>query len=232
MQFNSPITKPKLYEVVADKIEKEILSDPSQVGRRMPSEQELADGFSVSRTVVREAVKLLVERKLVSVKNGDGVYAEKPGFDALAQVLLRIILMDEIEYGKINDMCLILEPAACRLAAENCKGRPELLRNLEKIYEDTVSYAEDCERRLHNDFEFHVEIGRLSGNPVLHCFITAVRQMTLLLREKPVSLPGGSSIGVELHGRILDTILEGDGDEVYKIMLSHLECCSQNSDLN
>ena len=47
-----------LYEQVADRLEQQILSHPDTVGTKLPSEQELAHGFSVSRPVVREALKL------------------------------------------------------------------------------------------------------------------------------------------------------------------------------
>ena len=66
-----------LYEQVADRLEQQILSHPDTVGTKLPSEQELAHGFSVSRPVVREALKLLKERQLVTVRNGEGVFVEQ-----------------------------------------------------------------------------------------------------------------------------------------------------------
>ena len=80
-----------LYEQVADRLEARILSDPDTLGHKLPSEQALADGFSVSRPVVREALKLLKERRLVSVRNGEGVFVEKPDASALAWFLLFLI---------------------------------------------------------------------------------------------------------------------------------------------
>lgn len=227
MRFNTPVSKPKLYEIVADKIELEILQNPDQVGQKLPSEQELATGFGVSRTVVREAIKLLEERHLVSVRNGEGVYIEKPQNDALAEVLRRIVLMDSIEPEKIYELRLILEPAACGMAAKNCAGNPESFARLEELYQDTVEYRYDKEKRVQNDLEFHVEIARLSGNPILLCFVNAVRQMIATLMDTAVSTTDGNDLGVKYHERILEVLKSGDEEEAYHAMESHLRGCSK-----
>ncbi len=227
MQFDTPVSKLKLYEIVADKIETEILRDPAQVGQKLPSEQELAAGFSVSRTVIREAVKVLEERHLVTVRNGEGVYIEKPENDALAEVLRRIILMDNIDAEKVYELRVILEPAACGMAARNCAGHPEAFSHLEELYHETVKYRYDQEKRVQNDLEFHVEIARLSGNPVLLCFVNAVRQMIAMLMKTAVSTTDGNDLGVMYHEKILEVLKSGDAEEGHKAMLSHLKGCSK-----
>lgn len=227
MRFDTPVSKPKLYEIVADKIELEILQNPDQVGQKLPSEQELATGFGVSRTVVRESIKLLEERHLVSVRNGEGVYVEKPQNDALAEVLRRIILMDSIDSEKIYELRLILEPAACGMAARNCAGHPEAFSRLEELFHDTVQYRDDKEKRVQNDLEFHVEIARLSGNPILLCFVNAIRQMIATLMDTAVSTADGNDLGVQYHQRILQVLKSGDEAEAFRAMESHLKGCSK-----
>lgn len=225
MQFETVLPRQKLYEIVADQIEQEILRHPQQVGERLPSEQELSIGFGVSRTVIREAVKVLEERKLVNVRNGEGAYIERPENDALADVLRRIILMRNIDSDNILEMRMILEPAACGLAAEKCANNPDALKKLESLYEETVKYQYDPEKRLQNDLDFHLEIARLSGNPILLCFVNAIRQMISQLMENAIETQAGNDIGVQYHQRILEVLRAGDREEAEKAMASHLRGC-------
>lgn len=64
-------SKQRLSDVVAQTLQDEILS--LAVGDRLPTEAELAERFEVSRTVVREATRLLVQRGLVTVSPGRGM---------------------------------------------------------------------------------------------------------------------------------------------------------------
>ena len=58
--------KDHLYEIVADKLENDIITGIF-TERRLPSEQMLSVRYGVSRTVIREALKILTERRMVSV---------------------------------------------------------------------------------------------------------------------------------------------------------------------
>ncbi len=64
-------SKQRLSDVVAQTLQDEILG--LAVGERLPTEAELAERFEVSRTVVREATRLLVQRGLVAVSPGRGM---------------------------------------------------------------------------------------------------------------------------------------------------------------
>ena len=66
------VQRTNLYEQIAEQLERAIVRPGVQVAKKLPSEQELARQFAVSRTVVREALKLLRERGLITQTNGDG----------------------------------------------------------------------------------------------------------------------------------------------------------------
>ena len=68
------IQKTNLYEESSEKLEQPIPSQTSAVGGKFPSEQELANGFCVVRNVIREALKVLSARGLITFKTGDGAY--------------------------------------------------------------------------------------------------------------------------------------------------------------
>jgi len=96
-KINYSVQRVNLYESIADNLEQMILNDSSQIGHRLPSEQTLAENFGVSRNVVRESLKILKERHLVSLRTGEGAYIEKPDNRSLTELLNRIILLDNVE---------------------------------------------------------------------------------------------------------------------------------------
>src|SRR5947209_12504866 len=65
-----PIQSVKVFEQVAEQIEKRILDGELHSGDRLPTERELAEQFHVSRTAVREAMKILAQKGLVDMRPG------------------------------------------------------------------------------------------------------------------------------------------------------------------
>ena len=64
MEKDKRVVRTRLYQQVADDIEEAILDGSYPPGSKLPSEQELADDYGVSRNVIREALKRLKERGL------------------------------------------------------------------------------------------------------------------------------------------------------------------------
>ncbi|MEO7581011.1 MAG: GntR family transcriptional regulator, partial [Massilia sp.] len=70
--------EPRLYRVVAVRIQDLIREDQIQAGERLPAERELAAKLSVSRASLREALIALELGGVVEVRGGSGVYVRKP----------------------------------------------------------------------------------------------------------------------------------------------------------
>lgn len=64
----------RLYQEIGNKIRADILNGQYRVGDRLPPERDIAEAFSVSRSVVREALIMLELEKLIEVRKGSGVY--------------------------------------------------------------------------------------------------------------------------------------------------------------
>ena len=88
-RFDFSLRRDKLYQQVADQIQELILTDSLRPGDRLPAERELAERMGVSRTVVREAFRVLCDRGLVKVKSGCGTYVQELSHkDAAASIEL------------------------------------------------------------------------------------------------------------------------------------------------
>src|SRR5215469_16452495 len=64
----------RLYEQIVHQIEESIVKGALKPGDQLPAERELAQQFGVSRTAVREAVKVLREKGLVEAYSGRGTF--------------------------------------------------------------------------------------------------------------------------------------------------------------
>jgi GntR family transcriptional regulator, transcriptional repressor for pyruvate dehydrogenase complex len=130
-------------------------------GSRLPTENELAGRFGVSRTVVREAVARLKSGGLVESKQGSGVYVREPN----AEMPFRIAAQDESIESVLHivDLRRGLEGEAAALAAERCTRAQlaEIRGALREIAREEATGRDGVDA----DMGFHRAIARASGNP-------------------------------------------------------------------
>src|SRR5262249_45389122 len=91
MKTFTKLQRKPLPEMVAGEIETAIIEGTFAVGGQLPSEQQLANQFGVSRNVVREAFKFLKERGLIEIMNGSGAYVKHPSYTPTSDALGRYI---------------------------------------------------------------------------------------------------------------------------------------------
>ena len=219
------LQKTPLYEQVADLMEQQILTQYED-GYRFPSEQQLADQFNVSRTIVREALKLLKERGLVDSKTGSGAYVTKPDSHNISNVMHRIIRMDQIDYNDVFDLRIILETAAAIQAAK--KATPEQLAEMHDYLEKMRDLNLDPKTRSHYDFAFHYMIAKASQNPLLAIVTEAVGDVCREIISKAILVPGGVQDGIIRHENIYQLLCKHDSESIQEAIAGHLERSRKN----
>lgn len=219
------VAKVNLYEQIADKLESLILSS-GYTEEKLPSEQALAEQFSVSRNVVRESLKLLKERGLIESRNGTGSYITKPEAVNLSDVISRMVVMDNIDYRAIYDVRIILETAACRSAAK-CVTEKEL-EEMERLLERLKDRSLTVWERRETDFAFHEKIAEATGNPLLTVLVQAMKNIFIEMIEKGIFMTGGIDDAIVRHARIMDALKAHDAEQAEKAMSDHLEFSKKN----
>jgi GntR family transcriptional repressor for pyruvate dehydrogenase complex len=213
------VNKTNLYEQIAGILEQAIIGSEIKA-EKLPSEQELSKRFKVSRTVIREALKVLKERGLIQPKNGEGSYISRPNTDTISSAINRIVQMDNISNDDLHNMRLILETAGAKLAARNAK--PEEIEHLENILEQMSDETLKLNKRILLDADFHIGIARASGNELLGMFVDV---MTLLLKDyMSQGFFGVTRIRNTLsqHKKTLEAIKAGAGDKAEAAIYDHL----------
>jgi GntR family transcriptional repressor for pyruvate dehydrogenase complex len=219
------VRKTNLYEQIAGKLEQAILRSGKKV-EKLPSEQELCKRFGVSRTVIREALKVLKERGLIQPRNGEGSYVVSPKTDTVSEALDRIIQINNISNDDLHSMRLLLETEGARLAALN--ALPGDLEKLEGILGRMEDLSLPLDERIRLDAEFHITMVQAGKNELLGIFTEV---MTMLLKDymiKGLFGPPGINKTLAQHRKILDALRREDPGEAEKALRDHLSAAREN----
>lgn len=214
------IVKANLYEIIADRIEDMILSDPSMVGEKLPSEQAVADSFDVSRNVVRESFKILKERGFINVKNGEGSYVCKPQPQILTQFFNRMMKTEQADAADLYEIRFALDVNACALAAERISA--ENIKRLHDAINMMTLNFDNRELWSKYDLEFHMCIVKSTGNRLFYALYKPVAISLKQLFEKSWQLENAREEGLISHNKILNALETGNSPLAREAMVEHL----------
>lgn len=225
-EIDYTVNKINLSEQIADTLEQAIINSDIKA-EKLPPEQELSGRFKVSRTVIREALKILKERGLIDSRSGGGSYLSRPNTDSISSVLNRIIRMDNISSDDLHNMRLILETAAARLAALNI--RLAEIKHLEFIMEQMTDETMPMEMRINLEADFHVTIARSSRNELVGMFVEV---MIILLKDYTIKGVFGSP-GIRRssgqYRRIAEALKRRDPTAAEAAIQEHLAASRKNA---
>ncbi|MCP4212673.1 MAG: FadR family transcriptional regulator [Halieaceae bacterium] len=166
----------RLYERVADKILLLIQDEVWQPGDKIPPERELAQGFGVSRTVVREAVKVLEAQGVLESATGSGVYVRAADSSVVSKSIhtyLQLLSQDDVEI-RVAEIRRVLEVEIAALAA--LRATPEQRRELQAICAEMRRYANSARTLAELDFRLHLTLARSTQNDLFELLLTPLME--------------------------------------------------------
>ncbi|MFI8415942.1 FadR/GntR family transcriptional regulator [Serratia sp. NPDC078593] len=218
MQFNAQqqAAQRNLSYLLAEKLGQQILSGDYAAGSILPGEMELAETFGVSRTAVREAVKILAAKGMLLPRPRIGTRVmPRSQWNFLDQELLTWWMTRE-NFDHVMQHFLILrtslEPQACSLAAvhadEQQKARLEsLMAEMRTLHKEF-----DRERWIMVDTQFHQLIYEASGNPFLSSFANL---FSSVYQSYFRAITGNEVIKLQQHQAIVDAILACESNAAF-----------------
>lgn len=213
------------YERVAELIVEFIAEQRLRPGDRLPTEQEFAEQFGVSRTIVRDAIKMLTPSGLVRPRRGSGIFVGEE--DQQSPQMSRLLLASPTAPERISDLFefrRFQEMQTASLAAQHISVAE--LRTVEHFLtlNKEAAKTEDRETFLRSDDEFHRSIAIASHNVF---FVEAVTSILQLQRWAVKILtggaPGSSWLAVEQHTRLFEAIQEGKPQQAAEAARVHVE---------
>jgi DNA-binding GntR family transcriptional regulator len=206
IDFGEGLNVSNLSEQVYKHVKRMIMTSKLKSGQRIP-EKQIAEKLSVSRTPVREALRMLEEDGLVVI--------EPRRYTKVATITLQ----DKKHIGQVR---MQLDVLAVRLLAgsatsEDCAA----LRDLANRCQDFAT-AGDFASCFEVDSQFHCEIAQRSGNPYLADLTLRVDHKVQLLRNLEDLSIDHVKHRIELHHSIVQAICDHDAPLAESRMLEHL----------
>lgn len=220
--FGEPVARvPRLSDRVAEMMLETILERHLQPGDPLPSERELGDQFGVSRTVIREAVRSLSAKGIVSSLPGRGlVVAAMDPEDVSSSMNLYLRGQQPLPYDHVHEVRNALEVDAAGLAAE--RATDEDIAILRGLHEKMGRAFDDIEAASASDVAFHRAIAESTDNELFLIMLDSIGDVLLEIRRATLGLPNDAQQGHEEHAVILEAIAAHDRDAARAAMRKHL----------
>jgi GntR family transcriptional regulator, transcriptional repressor for pyruvate dehydrogenase complex len=214
------------FQQVADQLRELVVHGDLAPGTRLPSEPELAAQFGVSRSTIREALRMLSSQHLITTSRGvgGGSYVTHPEPEEISRLLHTNIGLltgtKQVGVQELLEAREVLEVPAARLAA--LRHTDAHVEALQAALPDTISDMPE-ERTFQVNAAFHKAILDAAGNELLRLVTSPIFTFlqTRFLRNR--ATPQFWDQVWEDHGAILEAIAAGDPERAAAEMLRHLE---------
>jgi GntR family transcriptional regulator, transcriptional repressor for pyruvate dehydrogenase complex len=222
-QTYTPIQSQKVFERVAVQIEQRILAGELHSGDRLPTERELAEQFQVSRTAVREALKILSQKGLVDMRPGRGTMVIDGADEALRHSLGLVMRLKLGEVGGSNMLVEVREMLEVEIAglaaARATDTEVAALRAAVQVMDASL---DDADAFIAADNQFHEALACATQNPLILALINSIVSLLSEQRKQVFDTEGGPQRGQVHHKNILDCVIRHDVESARIAMRAHL----------
>ncbi|MET7380324.1 FCD domain-containing protein [Streptomyces sp. NPDC005526] len=223
-----PVRQSRTHELVLESIEERVLAGELKAGDRLPPERELAPTLGVSRSALREALRVMETIGVLVAHAGRGPDAgarivRNPD-DALGRLLRLHLALGSYDLQDVLEARVTLErssfEAAARRASEDDLAQAEEV--LARMREPGLTVTEFNEL----DTLFHVLIARSSGNRLISTLTSAVRESvrTLILKAEEDAEDWTATAAAlnAQHAELLRLVRAGDGAGAADLVEEHI----------
>jgi len=211
----------RLYEQIASKVEELVSSGMLHPGDKLPSERELAGKLGVGRGVVREAVKLLVERGLVNVLPGRGTFVTELGTDLLSDQLGRFFRVGCHSYRDLSEVRKILEVEIAHLAAQRATAEDlKEMRRAIKVMEGCIAPSD---KYVEADLAFHLALARATQNKLFFLLIGVMVDLLWESKQVIFQVSEAPEEGQVWHRLIYQAVEKGDVPAAREAMRKYMQ---------
>jgi len=217
-----PVQTVRAYQRIVEQIEDALARGDLAPGQRLPSERELVAQFEVSRSTVREALRVLESNGVVRSRPGDPNGPEILPFSqsALRKQMVRLARVDELTLSELIGFRMIMDGAAIQVASR--LRTPEQLGEMEAtLVAMRAAIDIDFAAFSEADLAFHDVIAQISRNSLIQTCNEVVRGVVLsLISDKIAHAPNSRALMLESlqhHAEVVEAVRSGDGHAAARI---------------
>lgn len=221
-----------VYEKVIAELKKGIMHGELKPGDKLPSERELAGMLGVSRTSLREALRLLEVSGVVTIKHGQGVFIANNDPDEYMRKFISHIFVDEKKIEELFQIRKLIETEATVWACQN--GTDEQLKKIYNLVQETIYILDNSSKGdflavlAKQDGKFHHLLAEAANNSVLGNIMDNLLDLLADSRARAASVKGRPQKSLQEHLKIAEALLERDGEKARRAMLDHLEAVERD----
>lgn len=172
MEAFSKIKFQSRADLVVDKITNSIINGELSDRELLPPENRLCEIFGISRSILREAIRVLVSKGLVEVKQGYGTSVRLPKIEIPEEAVRNYLMTNIFSLSQLMEIRTPIEAEVARLAAE--RREEKHLNNMEESLQIMNTNSNSVEVYANADEVFHKAIIDASGNPLFGIMIRSI----------------------------------------------------------
>lgn len=201
-------------------LERMIVEGQFPPGSLLPSERSLAEILTVSRSTVREALRVLDERRLVVISHGRGVFVREPDSVAASAAFADALRRRNVT---ARDVIVARRTVERETAATAATARTD--RDLAILTDalDTLDSTHEAPAKAQADLAFHRAIARASHNAVLETIFDAISDLTSVIMLRSLTDRSVAAAGLPHHEQLVEAIAAREPDLARTLVDRHLD---------
>ena len=212
--------KPRKNEIVAQRIRDYIVEHGLRPGDRLPTEDDFATLFDVSRVSVREATRGLAMLGVLESAPRRGLTVGMVDIERITEHIGFHLPMGDYSCEQLTDTRVVIETGVLEHVSRRMQSDPSVHADLSKL-NDQMTAAADPQAWIRGDREFHVGLIAAAELGVMTAFGKLVHLFIDRFRACPPRTAWALSAGE--HQRILDLLQQGEVEEARVLLQRHIE---------
>lgn len=219
--FVSPnVRTARAYEELAETVRNRIIQGELRPGARLPSETAMAHEAQLSRSTVREAMRILQEGGYIERLSPKVMVVRQQSDERAHEELRYAMRRRNVTFDRLHEALYFLEPELTALAAS--RGDAAALNELEQCVEAQEQHTRDFAIWNKLDQEFHLKIASMSANPALILARTPITQLLMPALRRSTQAESHTLEALEHHRQILEAIRRRDPAAASLIVKRHI----------
>jgi DNA-binding FadR family transcriptional regulator len=212
-----PLDKKRFFEQIAQLIREKILRESLQEGFRLPSEVQIANELNVSRSVVREALRILDVMGYIHVKKGPqgGIFVSSLYHKPISDSFRSLAASGQITVDHLFDVRLQIEPFIIEEATVHAKDGD--IKKIALLFENATLNMDDAAQLKRANIDFHLLLAEASGNPVLSILMKSLTDILMEIAYTFLDHAFEKRL-FEIHRKIFHAIQHKKSREVSKLI--------------
>lgn len=216
------LDKQNISQALFRKMKELIMEGKLPAGYMMPNENTVSNLLGVGRSTLREAYTALAVFGFIR-RSKAGTFVNE--IDNIVNIAPFSITVENSDLNDLLEFRYMLEGETASYAAK--RATPEDIAQLVYCYEKMIAYKHDVNLFVDYDAMFHMQVSAATHNKLLTSTMIAAKEsfekgIRLAMRESLTQNPRVIDVTIELHGKILEAIKNGDYQTAYSAMREHI----------